>query len=88
VEQGPREAVFNAPLHPYTQALLSATPTVDPALRRERVILKGELPSPLGRPSGCAFRTRCPIAMPTCAVSDPGLLPQGLQTVACWAVGR
>ena len=69
VEQGSRDAVFNTPLHPYTQALLSATPTVDPALRRERVILKGELPSPLARPSGCAFRTRCPIAFSFASLS-------------------
>ncbi|MBK7613675.1 MAG: dipeptide ABC transporter ATP-binding protein [Vitreoscilla sp.] len=86
VEQGPRDAVFDKPLHPYTQALLSATPTVDPDLRRERVILKGELPSPLARPSGCAFRTRCPIAMPACAQSDPPLQARSGQAVACLAV--
>jgi dipeptide transport system ATP-binding protein len=85
VEQGPRDAVFDNPRHPYTQALLSATPTVDPALRRERVILKGELPSPLARPSGCAFRTRCPKATPICAGEQPELLAieKGHQ-VACY----
>ncbi len=83
VEQGPSEAVFNTPCHPYTQALLSATPTVDPALRRERIILKGELPSPLARPEGCAFRTRCPIATAACAQTDPALVAHGTQAVAC-----
>ncbi|HJV70537.1 dipeptide ABC transporter ATP-binding protein [Ideonella sp.] len=84
VEQGPRDAVFDTPRHPYTKALLSATPTVDVALRRERVILKGELPSPIDRPSGCPFRTRCPIAEPHCAEAEPVLRPIGVQQVACW----
>jgi oligopeptide/dipeptide ABC transporter ATP-binding protein len=67
--------------------LLSATPTVDAALRRERVILKGELPSPLARPSGCAFRTRCPVAMARCAQATPALLPDAAgRLVACFAV--
>ena len=75
VEQGPREAIFNNPQHPYTQALLSATPTVDPALRRQRVILQGELPSPINPPSGCAFHTRCPVVMERCRQQAPVLLP-------------
>jgi len=62
VEQGPAAQVFESPRHPYTQALLSATPTVDPARRRQRILLQGELPSPLERPAGCAFRARCPQA--------------------------
>jgi dipeptide transport system ATP-binding protein len=86
VEQGPRDAVFDTPRHPYTQALLSATPTVDAALRRERVILKGELPSPIDRPSGCPFRTRCPLAFARCAEEEPPLEMRGTQQVACWAV--
>ncbi len=75
VEQGAREAIFGNPQHPYTQALLSATPTVDAALRRQRVILQGELPSPINPPSGCAFHTRCPIAMARCRQQRPQLLP-------------
>ncbi len=86
VEQGPRDAVFDQPRHPYTQALLSATPTVDPALRRPRILLKGELPSPINRPTGCAFRTRCPQAMPACAEQSPELVQRGPQAVACIAV--
>lgn len=86
VEQGARDAVFDNPQHPYTKALLSATPTVDPAMRRERIILKGELPSPIDRPSGCPFRTRCPLAFDRCAKEEPGLELHGEQRVACWAV--
>ena len=93
VEQGPREAIFGNPQHPYTQALLSATPTVDPALRRQRIILQGELPSPINPPSGCAFHTRCPIVMDRCRQLTPHLLPLAVaeasassQRVACLAV--
>ena len=86
VERGPRDAVFDRPQHPYTQALLSATPTVEPSLRRERIILKGELPSPINRPSGCAFRTRCPVAVEHCTAESPVLQPHGTQQVACWQV--
>jgi dipeptide transport system ATP-binding protein len=84
VEQGPRDAVFNAPQHPYTEALLSATPTVDAAARRQRIILQGELPSPINPPTGCACHTRCPVAMARCAVDAPLLQPVGAQRVACW----
>ena len=86
VEHGPREAIFNNPQHPYTQALLSATPTVNPALRRQRILLQGELPSPINPPSGCAFHTRCPIAQARCRVETPALLPAGAQRVACLVV--
>ena len=86
VEHGPREAVFGNPQHPYTQALLSATPTVNPALRRQRILLQGELPSPINPPSGCAFHTRCPVAVARCRVESPALLPAAAQTVACLLV--
>ncbi len=88
VEQGSRDAVFDSPQHPYTQALLSATPTVDKAARRNRIILKGELPSPISPPSGCAFHTRCPIAMPRCKVEAPLLEISAGRAVACFAVNK
>jgi dipeptide transport system ATP-binding protein len=87
VEQAPRDVLFAAPLHPYTRALLSATPTVDPAARRERIVLRGELPSPLSPPAGCAFHTRCPQVMPVCRTQPPLLQPSGpAQRVACFLI--
>jgi dipeptide transport system ATP-binding protein len=89
VEHAARDALFGDPQHPYTRALLSATPTVDKTARRERIILKGELPSPLNPPAGCAFHTRCPIVMERCRSVEPPLLPlmpHGARRVACHAV--
>ena len=83
VEQGPATAIFARPRHPYTQALLASTPVVDPAHRRPRVALKGELPSPLDPPPGCAFHRRCPHATELCARERPVLEPHGDQLVAC-----
>ena len=83
VEQGPREALFADPQHPYTQALLSATPTVNASARRQRIVLQGELPSPLAPPPGCAFHTRCPIAEAACRNEAPLLAPVARQRVAC-----
>jgi oligopeptide/dipeptide ABC transporter ATP-binding protein len=86
VEQGPRDAVFGDPQHPYTQALLSATPTVDRAARRRRILLQGELPSPIDPPRGCAFHTRCPEAVERCRGERPLLAPLVAspgQRVAC-----
>ena len=80
VEHGTRAAVFALPQHPYTRALLSATPVADPAAREarsgKRIILRGELPSPFAPPSGCAFNPRCPIAMPACRDAVPPLWPE------------
>jgi dipeptide transport system ATP-binding protein len=81
VEQGPRDAVFEKPLHPYTQALLASTPGIEK--KRTRQVLKGELPSPLNPPQGCAFHTRCPHATDRCRAERPALRPVSQQRVAC-----
>jgi dipeptide transport system ATP-binding protein len=83
VEQGAAKQIFTNPLHPYTQALLSATPVATPGKKRERIVLKGELPSPLNPPSGCAFRTRCPKAFGRCSEEQPLLREKSGQWVAC-----
>lgn len=71
VEMGDKEKIFNSPMHPYTQALLSAIPVSDPDMTAERVILEGDIPSPVNPPSGCKFRTRCRYAMDICAKVTP-----------------
>jgi len=75
MEEGPTAAVFSAPRHPYTTALLSAVPSLDPARRRTRILLSGEPPSAADPPSGCVFRTRCRHALPACADAIPALRP-------------
>jgi peptide/nickel transport system ATP-binding protein/oligopeptide transport system ATP-binding protein len=74
VEVAPRQELFSNPLHPYTQALISAIPIPKPNLERERIILKGEVPSPQNPPSGCRFHPRCPVVMDYCSVDEPTLL--------------
>ncbi len=86
VEYGEREAIFGNPMHPYTRALLSATPVADPARRHERIRLEGELPSPIAPPTGCAFHPRCPYAFDRCTRERPDLEGKGGAEVACWAV--
>jgi dipeptide transport system ATP-binding protein len=83
VEQGPKMGIFSRPRHPYTKALLASTPFVDPKLRAQRVTLKGELPSPLNPPTGCAFHTRCPYATDRCKAERPALRTLDGQLVAC-----
>ena len=83
VEHGPSDTIFTGPSHPYSRALLTSTPVVDPRLRREKIRLKGELPSPLNPPSGCAFHKRCPFATDLCAQERPELRTFSGRQVAC-----
>ena len=82
-EQGPKKAIFERPLHPYTQALLASTPGIEIGRKRQRIILKGELPSPLAPPPGCAFNTRCPHATERCRAERPEHRPVGGRLVSC-----
>lgn len=75
VEDAPTGALFERPAHPYTAALLSTNPSVDPARRKARIVLQGEIPSVVNPPSGCRFHTRCPRAEARCAVEAPALRP-------------
>jgi dipeptide transport system ATP-binding protein len=82
VEHGPKDRIYARPLHPYTQALLSSTPGITD-VRRKRIVLKGELPSPLNPPKGCVFSTRCPYVTERCKVERPQLRELDGRQVAC-----
>lgn len=88
MELGNSQALFSNPSHPYTQALMSTVPIPDPEVERNRQVqlLEGELPSPIKPPSGCVFRTRCPLADDDCAYSKPPLIGNHLHGVACLKV--
>lgn len=85
MEVGQADKVFYEPKHPYSAALLSAVPIADPSRKnKQRIILEGDMPTPLNKPSGCAFRTRCPIAKPSCSEKIPEIVSKGEdQFVAC-----
>ncbi len=87
VEVSARDELFRNPLHPYTQALMSAIPIPDPTVKRERIILQGDVPSPLNPPKGCRFHPRCPVAIDICSQQEPLLedIKSG-HMAACWRV--
>ncbi len=85
VELASREDLYRSPLHPYTRALMSAIPIPDPTLKRERIILKGDVPSPLNPPKGCRFHPRCPVAIDRCSQEEPPFREvQPDHLAACW----
>ncbi|MGX1305541.1 dipeptide transport system ATP-binding protein [Amorphus suaedae] len=86
VEITTSEAIFERPLHPYSRALLSATPVADPRRKRQNIKLTGEIPSPINPPSGCAFHPRCPYARDVCVAEDPPLYAYEGAQVACHGV--
>jgi dipeptide transport system ATP-binding protein len=88
VEHGAKSDVFSRPMHPYTKALLASTPRIDPAQRQQKIILNGELPSPLAPPPGCAFNTRCPHAQERCRQMAPPLEQFEGRLVACHRVAE
>jgi peptide/nickel transport system ATP-binding protein/oligopeptide transport system ATP-binding protein len=81
------ETNYSATAAPYTQALMSAIPIPDPTLKRERIILEGDVPSPLNPPGGCRFHPRCPVAMEVCSQEEPAFREVSADHwVACWRI--
>jgi oligopeptide/dipeptide ABC transporter ATP-binding protein len=87
VEIAPAEELYTRAQHPYTRALLSAAPVADPSRKSERMILQGDVPSPINPPSGCRFHPRCPFATRTCREVEPALIHEGGHGVACHLFG-
>ena len=84
IERAPYAALYSDPKHPYTQALLSAAPVSDPLRKKERILLQGDVPSPINPPKGCRFHTRCPHKMDVCEIEEPAFITTGDgQEVAC-----
>jgi len=88
VEKAPSQEIYTAPLHPYTHALFSAVPRVDPAKRRGRIVLPGDVPSPAKPPAGCRFHPRCPLAESACREIDPPATTVGDHVVHCHVAAR
>ncbi|WP_026477181.1 ABC transporter ATP-binding protein [Alkaliphilus transvaalensis] len=86
VEMGDAETIFNEPKHPYTQALMSASTVPDPNIKRERIRLRDEIPSPINLPKGCAFHTRCQYCMDVCKIEEPPLITVEDYCVSCHLV--
>jgi oligopeptide transport system ATP-binding protein len=86
IEEGPVKQVFNNPLHPYTKALLNAIPQADPKARKERILLEGDVPSPIHLPKGCRFHTRCPEVKPECSMEEPQTKQIGNRQAACFLI--
>jgi len=83
VEYGPKDTIFNNCKHPYTEALLSATPIADPDIRKTKIELEGEVPSPINPPEGCRFHTRCIYAKPECSTNEPKTITDNDTIVSC-----
>jgi oligopeptide/dipeptide ABC transporter ATP-binding protein len=84
VEIGDKDHIYNSPLHPYTEALLSAVPIPDPEIHRKRIILEGDVPSPIHPPAGCRFHPRCRLRIPLCSEKEPSLVDMGqAHSAAC-----